>query len=94
MAADKKKTTLDLVAACQKKIADINNGAVYSSDFECANLLQEMVDEVRLLAFEVKNLKKLEAYQKLYITKKEHEIEMLQHKNSDLVERLIRYEKS
>ena len=93
MSDDKKKTTLDLVKSSQQKIEEIRGGPAYSSDFECATLLEELIKEIRLLAFETKSLKKLLSHNELYLSKKENKIEILRQEKNVLIERLVRCEK-
>tara|TARA_R110000824_G_scaffold305010_5_gene492802 strand:- start:371 stop:667 length:297 start_codon:yes stop_codon:yes gene_type:complete len=84
---------IELVEKVQLKIELIRSGSAFTADFECASLLEKLVQEIKLLSFENRNYKKKITYDRLHYIKKEHEIKLLQVEKQELVEKLVCVEK-
>ena len=93
MKKQRDKQLIELVGSAQSKIDLIRSGSAFTSDFECASLMEKLIQEIKLLSFENTNYKKKITYDRLYFLKKEHEMQALQVEKQELIERLVRVER-
>tara|TARA_R100000458_G_C8259533_1_gene235185 strand:+ start:209 stop:493 length:285 start_codon:yes stop_codon:yes gene_type:complete len=90
---EKKNKILDLLETTEKKSKEIRAGSAFVADFESADLLDQLANEIRLLVFANKSLKKLVEHNKLLLLREDVKNQTLEHENSLLAEALMKCEK-
>ena len=74
-----------LIKTASEKYDRLMAGPVFSTDFESARLISQMIVELKLLKLENKAGKKMIEFNKIYLKKYEMEISLLKQKNDDLM---------
>jgi len=81
-----------LVERARDKIELIRSGSAFTADFECASMMEVLVQEIELLSLENKNYKKKLSYRNIFFSKQEIEIKSLQQEKQKLLERISKIE--
>ena len=73
------KARLLLLETALKKHNQLMSGSAFPTDFAAAEIIKNLVTEIKILSLENKKYKKIIEVQNLYIKKKESEIKRLQN---------------
>jgi|TARA_R110002073_G_scaffold303986_1_gene472586 hypothetical protein len=69
-----------LMKEAAKKYNQMVSGSAFATDFSAAEIINQLISEVRILNLENKKYKKIITYNKFYIEEKEKEIKNLREK--------------
>ena len=80
MSKTREEKRLELLERARSRIDMINNSCVFKADFESVRIMESMILEIKILAYENKSFRKLNSYNKLLLKKKDHKITVLEEK--------------